>query len=148
MLQGLEHELEIGENAAAVALQANVRGGLQRDAYNKLGKEAGAVTLQSVQRGHSVRKEIKDPVLHPLKDPSQIANSAALMLEKLTSKINPMLPLEDRTTVVWESKGWKDEHKEKLRKRGRWTDADERAEQERIEKDRRAKEEMSKVGRM
>ena len=140
--QGLEHELDVGESAAAVALQANVRGGLLRDKCANLGREAGAVTLQSVQRGHSMRREILDPVRHPLEDPSKIADSAALMLQKLTGKIEPMLPLEDRTAVVWETKGWKDEHKEKLRKRGKWTEEDEKAEEARLEADRKAKEEV------
>ncbi|GMI13383.1 hypothetical protein TrLO_g7965 [Triparma laevis f. longispina] len=140
----LEHELDVGQKAAAVTLQANARGGLMRDELSNLGKQAGAITLQSVQRGHSQRKEVKDPFLFPLENPEAIADSAARMLTKLETGIEPMLQFEDRTSVVWETKGWKDLHKEKLRSRGKWTDADEKADQERKEAERIARQKMSK----
>ena len=140
----LEHELDVGQKAAAVTLQANVRGGLMREEWTNMGKQAGAITLQSVQRGHSQRKEVKDPFLFPLKNPEAIADSAARMLARLETGVTPMLQFEDRTSVVWETKGFKDLHKEKMRSRGKWTDEDEAADKKRKEAERLAREEMSK----
>jgi hypothetical protein len=113
----LEHQRKLGDEAAALQIQSNFRGGAVRDYNEGLAKESGAVTLQSVQRGHSERRHM-DPFQYPV-DPDSIKDSATRMLEKLNRGIEPMLTLEDRTAVMWETTGYKDPVSEKWRKRGR-----------------------------
>jgi len=139
----LAHELEVGEKAAAVTLQANARGGRLRSHYEEFGRKAGAVTVQAAQRGHMERREVKDTFRHPIID---VRNSAKEMLKRLDAGMEPMLKFEDRTTVVWETKGTKNLLQEKLRARGKLGDEDdEKAKREREEERlRKEKEEAEK----
>ena len=116
-------ELVAGENAAAVAVQANARGGALRSQFDEYGRKAATVTVQAAQRGHSERRDVKDPFRHPI---IGVKDSANAVLERLISeKMTPMLQFEDRTTVTWETKGTKDLMLEKLRSRGRLTEEEE-----------------------
>jgi hypothetical protein len=120
-LQAEEIELlrqaNMGENSAALEIQTVHRGGKIRRYNEELAVEAGAVTLQSVQRGHSERRHM-DPFLYPV-EPDKIANAAKSMLAHLSKPITPMLTLEDRSTLEWETVGYVDPVREKERSRGR-----------------------------
>ncbi len=110
---------ELGEKAAAVSIQSVQRGGGVRNYEQERAKLAGSITLQSVMRGHSNRRKM-DPNLYPVEDEGiDISNSAALMLKKLEEDSLPMLKLEDRNVIMWETEGTVDLELEKLKKRGR-----------------------------
>jgi hypothetical protein len=141
----LVHKLKVGETAAAVTLQANTRGGALRSHYEDLGRQAATVSVQAAQRGHMERREVKDTYRHPIID---IKDSAMEMLKRLDKGSEPMLKFEDRTTVIWETKGTKDLKRELLVKRGRIAEDWDEEEKKKLaeEKERKEKEEAEKLG--
>jgi len=121
--EDLAHQVFLGENAAALEIQTVQRGGCIRRYNEALAVEAGAVTIQTVMKGHSQRRQM-DPFLYPL-EASKIGAGLNTLLAALDMDVDPVLTLEDRVSVQWDSVGFKDPLLEKERSRGRILTADE-----------------------